>query len=281
MQTEPFQEASSKMPDVDLKRMGFTRLTHKVFDALLVSGLDKTSRNIVNLIIRLTIGCQQEWATIRNCDFDCIGISSNHISKVIISLVANNVINRKDKIRYQVNHRWLITQIKIHPERAKRLALLVHNNLNKMTSQNGNSHPPLSGACSVHQMDVLNTVIGSGDIEKSPKNTLFSDPIDSSKERIDIPDRKEKIGDENLRNGAPNKIATPEMEHNARELFNRLESSNNEASFPFYRWAASRIDFGILCQFASEIEQDNKIREESRGKVFNYKVTEYLKKMLA
>jgi len=263
------------MAEVDGYKSWFTILTHEEMKAFLVANLEKNDMKVFWLINRLGKGCQNDWAVIRKCDFQIVGISPTHIDEVIDRLMMGEVINFKTPNLYQINPSWWVNQIDIHPDQVLRLNAAIHRNLKKIGSPQGNTRLPFDGVEIIPPENEEPSTEWSMGYNNSPIDPSLSYPKDSIKNKKNIPDIKGIFRGKNLISKPTNNSSINEAQYQALELYRRIEPDNIK-SFPFYLWAVKMVGFHILCQFASEIEQDGLLERESWGKVFNFKVKRYL-----
>jgi len=58
------------------------RITHSIFEVLMMTDFTKRQRKIIDLILRLSWGCQKNSANIpRQRDFEVLGIAETHIGR--------------------------------------------------------------------------------------------------------------------------------------------------------------------------------------------------------
>src|SRR5690554_3134920 len=74
----------------------------------------KRQRKILDLIIRMSYGCQKKYALLRPTDFELVGVLRTHIKQELQKLVAANVlIIDGEKIRINNDpDQWLINKAK-------------------------------------------------------------------------------------------------------------------------------------------------------------------------
>ena len=123
---------------------GYVRVANELWDEILSRSFTKHQRNILNLIIRLSYGCNKVIAIIpRKRDFELAGIYECDIEKELAALEKAKVIKRSRGREYQLQKDYTVWQISrqrckniLNPE--SRLAELVAMNLTEPdTSKRG------------------------------------------------------------------------------------------------------------------------------------------------
>ena len=117
------------------------RIPHSISEAIMMSSFTKRQRNIIDLILRLSWGCDKKTATIpRKRDFEVLGIAETHVGKELKQLMESNVIFIEGN-NYSFNksyNQWTVPKIK--PSVPNKLTELLRLNLNG-TYRSGKSIP--------------------------------------------------------------------------------------------------------------------------------------------
>ncbi|KAF1084946.1 Bacteriophage replication protein O [Sporotomaculum syntrophicum] len=82
----------------------FTRISNKLFEAIILTNFKKRQLNIILLVIRLSYGCGRDYAVLRQADFKIIGIDKSDINKElqllaecgVLTVTGNRVALNKD-----------------------------------------------------------------------------------------------------------------------------------------------------------------------------------------
>lgn len=113
------------------------RVAHSINEAIMLRDFTKRQRKVLDLILRLSWGCNKKTATIpRRRDFGAVGIGETHITNELSWLMDSKVITA-DSGEYSFNKdfdQWQVSRVK--PYLPEKLTELVRLNLNG-TYQNG------------------------------------------------------------------------------------------------------------------------------------------------
>ena len=92
----------------------YIKLSNVLFEAMMQTDFTKRQRKILDLIIRMSYGCQKKYALLRPTDFELVGVLRTHIKQELQKLVAANVlIIDGEKIRINNDpDQWLINKAK-------------------------------------------------------------------------------------------------------------------------------------------------------------------------
>ena len=125
--------------------MSHVRIENDLFQAIMICDFSKRQLKIINLIYRLSVGCQREWARIpQRKDFEAVGITQNHIKHEIGWLMNTRVVLNEGEL-YKINPTfsdWAISPVKTYePTQLNELI-----SLNLLTSQNGKPELPKTGS---------------------------------------------------------------------------------------------------------------------------------------
>lgn len=114
------------MADVQMKN-GYLPIARKLFDALITTNFSKRQRSIINLILRLSYGCQRKNCVIpQQRMFEVFGVDRVHIKAELDVLIKMNVITR-DGMIYAIQKDYDKWEVK--PAMGKLLDGLIHLNL--------------------------------------------------------------------------------------------------------------------------------------------------------
>lgn len=115
----------------------FTRLPNDIFKKILISDIKKRERKALDLIIRLSYGCNENDCTVIKADFETVGIGSEKIKKVLDSLENRKIIiieRHSKNLIIEINNNINQWEVKINGKEEK-LAKLVGKNLSKRESE--------------------------------------------------------------------------------------------------------------------------------------------------
>lgn len=71
----------------------FVKMTHELYEKIMMSKFNREQRAILDLVIRLSIGVQRNYCHIpRQKDFELVGVYESHVKKQLQSLVDMNVL---------------------------------------------------------------------------------------------------------------------------------------------------------------------------------------------
>lgn len=92
----------------------FTRLSNELYGAIMQSDFSKRQRNIIDMIIRFSYGCNKKTALLRHSDFEQCGVGRNKIKSELEYLDKVKVIFRDgDMIQLNKNYdQWRVNLIK-------------------------------------------------------------------------------------------------------------------------------------------------------------------------
>ncbi len=270
------------------KKTGFTKVPHSIGNGLLLLDLNARQLKVTWLIIRLTYGCNQKWAKIKLNDLKIVNIAPPHANKIITSLISEDIIIQNGRTKeFRLNEEYIAKEHHIQVNfRTDNLNRLIGKHLTKKIYQKGNQkvtelviHELLEEEDFDYQksndeglpiQEILDSQKGNLTPLKDILNKRLNKPIDNS---IAFNNFSKNI--EQRLTVHPNTFKPANSdEYTALEAWQRIEPQNPN-SFPLYLSAIGRgLPSGLLLEFASEIEQDNSIK--NRGAVFNKKVTDYL-----
>lgn len=130
------------------RKEGHLRVDHSIGEQIMVSDFTKRQRKILDLILRLSWGCNKEEAIIpkQNC-FEIVGLYEGDIKKELAYLELANVITI-DGDRYSFNKdfdRWRVSLAKnYNPAKLSELLRINLNGLSKTLSNNLVKHEELT-----------------------------------------------------------------------------------------------------------------------------------------
>jgi DnaD/phage-associated family protein len=171
-------------------------MAHSINEAIMQRDFTKRQRKVLDLILRLSWGCNKKSALIPyQKDFEIVGVNENHIKAELSWLVSSKVIITESS-RYYFNKNfddWQVSRVK--PFRPERLRELISANL-KDASQFGNSTTAETSQFGNSEEDKLPKT-GSADFPKeelsgSQKRNSATSELASAKERF-----KESIKENN------------------------------------------------------------------------------------
>lgn len=168
----------------------------------------------------------------------------------------NNIKNRGLIHYWQINNRWVIEFVKWE----------LHQSLRKdriESSQLPSFAPNSDNQMATTRQPIDNHIPAERNISESNSN------------EVNKSEYKEEVADKNTYKENADETQAPSHARNwsaARDLHKRIEPTNYKA-LAVYLKLAQQIDHHLLFQWASEIEQDNTIR--NRGAVFMSKVDDY------
>lgn len=129
---------------------GYMRIANEIWEQIMMRDFTKRQRAILDLILRLSWGCQKKTARVRNqSDFELVGVGRTHVKRELEWLEAANVIRwyrtgNEHVFEFNKNHdEWKVSIVRGYDE--DRLLDLVAINLHGVTEtvtddyQNGNS----------------------------------------------------------------------------------------------------------------------------------------------
>jgi len=245
-----------------MKTSGFTRFSHDLLKGILQSSLNARELKIVFLIQRLTEGCHREWAIVRQCDFQSIGIGPTHIKEVKKEILTKGAILQNGEIQeYKINEPFFI----INSDLPNMLVKLVGTNLKKRSSQKRNTSLPIPVIDTLPNTEVLYSQIGN------MLSLETATPKDNSKDKVKNNDKDIDIGYEQKDFNSIIQNPTTKKEADAVSLWEKLEPNCPE-SFGIYLKAVNHVSTTTLFQYISEIKQDERILPMNRGRVFTTKV---------
>lgn len=107
----------------------FTKLSNELYEAIMTSDFSKRQRKVLDLIIRMSYGCQKKYALIRPIDFELVGVWKVDIQKELRYLEKAKVIFRDgERIELNKNYdQWRISIVKSFDE--ERMKALIKRNL--------------------------------------------------------------------------------------------------------------------------------------------------------
>lgn len=260
---------------------GFLMLPNSLANMLPLLGLTQREFQIVFLIIRLTYGCRQIWAKLKQADFSVIGISPTHIKVVLEPLIEEKVILKNGRLKqYRLNKEYLISKRTGElTDEIEGIRTLV---IKQLSSRNGNQDLTSLVTNDLPEEELLTyqnsnkLVLPNGKLLAS-EDQLFVIPKDrlntskNSDKQVGISIKKES----QLKFVDPTKFNPDSSAQNAAlETWQTLESDKPN-SFSFYLWAAKKgLPVQKFYEFASEIKQDRTIL--NKGAIFVHKVMIYL-----
>ncbi len=250
---------------------GFTRLPHALLNVLIFIDLTQRQWLVILVVLRLSYGCRQRWATLKLIDFEYVGIDNTHIREVIDPLIDKKILLwEREFHRFRINEEYII--LDLGKELGKQLAglsELIWRNLSQRSSQNGNRK----------LTNLVTKELPEGEYSDYQYGNFVEPDVASSKDKFKYRIKKDK-------GGIPYKGRDPNMfvpmnsgEEKALETWEKLESDKPD-SFDFYLNAHrkglpnDRFDY-----YAEDILSDPKIK--NKGAAFVRKVEEYFKNELA
>lgn len=268
---------------------GFTRLPHKIGNILPLLDLTARQRRVVDLIIRLTYGCQKRWAKLNLADLQVVGIAPPHAGKVIDGSLSKSIIVQNGKTKeYRLNEDYLTSEVTNKVSfKLEKLRNLVKRQLAKDSYQTGNKEVTEQVTEELPKEEDL-AYQSSNDKElpdwevSDSKQHGFSTPKDILNKELKKEIDSSKIADNSFRVGSvTSKKVDPtyfapsnETEYAAKTAWEQIEPDNPD-SFGFYLWAMKQgLSSSKFFEFSSEIKADSTIK--NKGAVFNNKIREYL-----
>ncbi len=107
------------------------RVAHSINEAIMMRDFTKRQRKILDLVLRLSWGCNKKYAQIpRQKDFEIVGIGEGHIKVELVWLVQSHIITIDDN-NYSFNKdfdQWQVSRVR--PFSPENLTELVRFNLN-------------------------------------------------------------------------------------------------------------------------------------------------------
>lgn len=76
-----------------MKTMGFTKVDNRILEKLITSDLAKRQIRIILLILRLSSGCQKNYALLERKDFKVAGIDRRHVKREIEKICSLKILN--------------------------------------------------------------------------------------------------------------------------------------------------------------------------------------------
>lgn len=70
----------------------FTKIANELFAAIMQTDFSKRQRKIIDLVIRMSYGCNKKYALLRHIDFELVGVSKTDIKKELEYLKAAKVL---------------------------------------------------------------------------------------------------------------------------------------------------------------------------------------------
>lgn len=136
------------------------RIAHSISEAIMMRDFSKRQRKILDLILRLSWGCNKKFAHIPyQRDFQVTGIYEGDIKKELEWLEVSKIVCREDNY-YWFNKdfdEWQISRV--HPFDPKRLSELLSDNIKeKLDNEILSSHPKLSEMLS-HENEKLSETL--------------------------------------------------------------------------------------------------------------------------
>ncbi len=199
------------------------RIAHSITEAIMMRDFKKRHRKILDLILRLSWGCNKKFAIIpRQRDFSTVGVNEVDIKEALDWLEASKIIFR-DGPNYSFNKNFEEWQVsRISPFQPEKLSNLLSINLN--------GHKELSKTLSEN---LVKHEVGTS------QNTKFATPnLASPKESI-----KESIKEKNV---------------SISNKYNKLTSRNNDDGKDF-----TKGNYGTaVCTTRADIEARKKEREK-------------------
>ncbi|MBH8587111.1 replication protein [Thermoactinomyces sp. CICC 10520] len=107
----------------------FIKLSNELYEAIMTADFSKRQRKVLDLIIRMSYGCQKKYALLRPIDFELVGIWKVDIQKELKHLEKSKVIFRDgDRIELNKNYdQWRIGIVKSFDE--DKMKALIKRNL--------------------------------------------------------------------------------------------------------------------------------------------------------
>lgn len=268
---------------------GYTQVPHKIGNILPLIDLTARQRRVVDLIIRLTYGCQKRWVKLKFADLQTVGIFPSAAGKVIKSLLDKKYILQNSKTReYRLNEEYLSSEVtKNVSSKLEKLRALVGKQLDKRTYQTDKQkvtedvisalpEEEDSGYQSSNDTGLPNWKVPDSEQRDfaTPKDILnkeINKTIDSS----NTADNSSKKSSGQVRKVNPEYFSPMnETEYAAKSAWEQIEPENPD-SFGFYLWAMKQgLPTNKFIEFSSEVKSDKKV--ENKGAVFNKKVRNYL-----
>lgn len=149
---------------------------------------------VVLLIVRITVGCNTEWAKLRNTDLQVVGISDSHAKVVIESMVIKDIIIRNEKTKaYKLSPTYFDKLLKVKEPQLEKLAKIIGRHLPK-TSQKGKVNVPEMGGTNLPKEEENTYQIGKSYFlpkreDSGSDEAGFQTAKDILKRRLNISDR--------------------------------------------------------------------------------------------
>jgi phage replication O-like protein O len=107
----------------------FIKLSNELYEAIMTADFSKRQRKVLDLVIRMSYGCQKKYALLRPIDFELVGIWKVDIQKELKHLEKSKVIFRDgDRIELNKNYdQWRIGIVKSFDE--DKMKALIKRNL--------------------------------------------------------------------------------------------------------------------------------------------------------
>lgn len=268
---------------------GYTQVPHKIGNILPLIDLTARQKRVVDLVIRLTYGCQKRYAKLRFSDLKVVNIAPSHAGNIMFSLLKQKIIIQNGTTKeYRLNEEYLSSEVtKNVSSQLEELRTLIGKQLDKRGYQIGKQKVTREATDILPEEKDL-TYQNSNDkgLPKREDSDLKQPDFTTPKDILNKELKKEidssNIADNSFK-GRPmtNKNADPEffvptndLEYAAKVAWEQIEPENPD-SFGFYLWAMKQgLPADKFFEFSSEIKDDPKIK--NKGAVFNKKVQDYL-----
>lgn len=260
---------------------GFTQLPHSIGNILPLINLTGRGYKVIDIVIRLTYGCNRRWAKLKQHDLQIVDIAPNHAKEVLTSLLNNRIIIKNgNKKEYRLNEEYITSTFTQKVEnKLAGLRELVGKQLAKETYRNGNNILPEKGSFNLPNREV--TTSQNSNKNGLPKREIlaseehnFSTPKDILNKSKYIDKKKDntyKVGSKTI--DPDFFIPRNPTEFEMIETFRRLEGEKKE-SFPFYLSALKKgLPEDKFREFRENILRTPKVK--NKGALFVKKVKEY------
>jgi hypothetical protein len=251
------------------KNEPFTAVPHAVYQALLVANLNARVLRLAQLIIRLSFGCQQGWADVRQADLTVIGVTSSHAGDVIKEALLLGVVERNGTTgHYRVSPSFIAEAARANTARVEELGQLIRRQL----SHSGRSQTTKTVVRSLPEVEVQH--YQNGKPYYLPKREDLG--LEHSSDEPPKDNQNKSITSVNQDAGLdPYKFApTNRHEEAAFRVWGRLEQSRPGAFSGYLLLAQRGLGADQFDRLAGEVLEDETIK--NKGAVFVTKANTYL-----
>lgn len=268
---------------------GYTQVPHKIGNILPLIDLTARQKRVVDLVIRLTYGCQKRWAKLRFSDLQIVNIAPSHAGNIMFSLLKQKIIIQNGTTKeYRLNEEYLSSEVTKNVSfQLEKLRTLIGKQLDKRGYQIGKQKVTKEVTDILPEEKDLSYQNGNDEgLPKREDSDLKRPEFTTPKDILNKELKKEidsgNIADDSFKGSSiihkrinPEFFApTNDLEYAAKTAWEQIEPENPD-SFGFYLWAMKQgLPADKFFEFSSEIKDDMKIK--NKGAVFNKKVQDYL-----